>query len=187
LNNPKSEYDADSFHKLREADRQLVKLLRQGQGIYDVDENSLPEIYKEAWNRRVSNIPFGLHRVRRLHSDRSCPVIFSSSLNYVHPVFDRPLTVREMALLMGWPEDITPVGEHPVGQIGKGIVPAVGSWLAAQMRLSIEGAWGDDDFESTYDHKKRRWTGETDTSSRVEKVFNLLQYRPREVRTCIPA
>jgi len=100
-----------------------------------------------------------MHCVQRLDNDHYMPVIAGSCGRFVHPDFDRGCTVREMARLLGWPEWMVPVGPDPWSQIGKGIVPSVGTWLAEQVDRALDGYWGDTDWESKYDDKLGEWTG----------------------------
>jgi len=87
------------------------------------------------------------------------------------------LTVGEIAALMGWPKGHIPVGPDPVAQIGKGVVPATGRWLAEQIRLCLSGDWATEDFESSYNHVDDTWYG-GNTTGKLEKTFNLTYYIP---------
>ncbi len=134
----------------------------------------------EKWIFNTSNIPFSLHCPTRIKWDGHCPTIASTSVRLIHPIEDRPLTVRELAALMGWPKNFIPIGKEPVGQIGKGVVPATGTWLAEQVKLYLENYWKDEDFESAYDHRSNTWYGEIfDKNEKpLEKVFRLTYYLP---------
>jgi hypothetical protein len=88
------------------------------------------------------------------------------------------LSVGEIAALMGWPVGDLPKGRDPIAQIGKGVVPATGAWLAQQIKLYFDDAWGEEDFESRYDRQKDVLFG-TNTKGREEKIFNLTAYEPK--------
>lgn len=148
---------------------------------YDPELEHLPSRYQDVWQTRTSEMPFSLHSLHRLHPLTKMPVISGSAARYVHPMLDRCITVRECARLMGWPKEIVPIGYSPFGQIGKGIVPAVGTWLAEQVVAYLDNEWGDADWESSYDEENGMWVGnrfEDDPIKPVEKVFNLTRYAP---------
>lgn len=138
------------------------------------------------WEERQSDKPFSMHCIRRLKWDRSCPTIASSGRNFVHPREDRPLTIRELAYMMGWPKDVTPLGCNPVAQIAKGICPEVGQWLGEQCRMFLDGHWGREDWETRYDHHTDEWVGHDHTGSAeppLEKVIHLGNYVPYDPNT----
>lgn len=134
------------------------------------------EYYKTQWENRASDLPFSLHSLCRLKADGYMPVISGSSQRYVHPFEDRTITVRECARLMGW--DIAPKGPNPFGQIGKGVCPEIGVWLAEQAKLWHEDHWGDEDWESSYCDKTGMWVGRHNPGQ--EKIFNLTRYAPEK-------
>jgi hypothetical protein len=84
--------------------------------------------------------------------------------------------VGELSAIMGWPMGVIPVGPNPVGQIAKGVVPAVGEWLARQVQHYLQDDWGAEDWESTYDAKQGCWVGQHLADKPTEKVFNLSHY-----------
>lgn len=180
-------YTPDSYMLRTTADTRVIPLLSWGWDtnrlcrVYDPDLEFLPDKVRETWETRVSDMPFSLHAICRLTPHRAMPVISGSSARYIHPYEDRGITVRECARLMGWPSDIVPVGPTPYYQIGKGIVPAVGEWLAEQVVAYLDDEWGSEDWESSYDNKEGRWVGrhfENDPIKPVEKVFDLTKYAP---------
>ena len=126
-------------------------------------------------------MPFSCHCVRRIAWDMQCPTIHGSAGRFLHPSEDRPLTVREMSLLMGWPDGMTPRGYNPVGQIAKGVCPEVGVWLAEQVQLYLDDEWGDEDYESSYDDLAGQWVGRRCDPGQTEKVFDLTKYAPAKV------
>lgn len=132
-----------------------------------------PKKYRLVWDTRMSPMPFSLHSLYRTSYCLPCPTLSSSSARILHPTRPRPLTNIELATIMGW--DQAPVGKNPGAQIAKGIVPAVGAWLARQAQLYLDDAWGDEDWESSYNTKTSTWEGQNTTG---EKVFNLTNYVP---------
>ncbi len=74
---------------------------------------------------------------------------------------------------------MTPLGEKPYHQIAKGVCPEVGTWLAEQAALFLDGAWGGDDWSTRWDAPTGRWVGEEFTGQPREKVLNLSTFVPR--------
>lgn len=177
-------YTADTYMKFSDNDKAIILNLRQGE-TYATIARDRPEEFKkispfhyDKWISRTSEIPFSLHAPFCLRWDGPCSTIASSAFALIHPTLKRPLTVLEIAALMGWLKDFIPIGPQPVGQIGKGIVPATGSWLGEQIELYLDNMWGDDDFSSSYNHHTKQWIGENHTDKPVEKVFKLTNYLP---------
>lgn len=186
LNLRTAEYDADTYTILNEKTKVMIPHLREGEGFGTLAKHRPEELKKiskyhyDKWIHRTSGLPFSLHSPTRVRWDGHCPVIASTSCNLVHPREDRPLTVGEIAALMGWPKNFIPIGRKPIAQIGKGVVPATGTWFAEQIKLYLENYWGDEDFESNFNHHTGQWVGDTFTKTNkpVEKVFRLTNYLP---------
>lgn len=180
------DYDGDSYRHLNDREQVMIPYLREGESFTSFAKRRPEELERvskyhyDKWMTRTSGLPFSLHAPTRVRWDGHCPTICSTSKNLIHPRFDRPLTVREIAALMGWPKNFIPIGRDPVGQIGKGVVPATGKWLAEQIKLYLENFWGEEDFESEYRHRKQEWVGNDfiKTNKPVEKVFRLTNYLP---------
>lgn len=155
-----------------------VQHLRQGESLYDLarrEPRLLSAHHRARWDHPASTLPFGLYPKRRLAWDRGSPTLTTGSMrSLIHPLYDRPLSVREFAALMGWPDGALVRGLLPFAQLAKGVVPAVGEWIATQALHCLSGYWGGDDWESTWDGE--RWVGTSDTRTRDEKVFNLTSY-----------
>lgn len=56
----------------------------------------------------------------------------------IHPTEDRCLTTKEMAYLTGFPADYEFIGSGPENQIGRGVCPPVGAWLAGEIAKSLK-------------------------------------------------
>lgn len=179
------DYDANCYTELTDDEKSVLSYMQEGWSLNHLARTyneSLGEInahFGQLWRRRTSDLPFSLHGIARIRNDWFCPTIASTSDRLIHPIKDRPLTLGEIAAMMGWPEGHIPVGPNPVAQIGKGVVPATAAWLAAQIRDYLDDAWSEDDFESTY--RSGEWFGTDYTrtlSHPVEKVFNMTAYLP---------
>lgn len=135
--------DPDVCPALNPDERAVTSLLHEGESLnalcryrYEELERASPR-YADICLFRHSNLPFGLHGLRRLRWDAVCPTLHSGSKNWLHPRLDRKLSVAELAALMGW--ETTPLGLKAIEQIVKGIVPSVGEWLARCVEVSLGG------------------------------------------------
>lgn len=136
----------------------------------------LPERQRLMWDRRSSDIPYSLFCPHRLSMTEFSPTLFTGSVHAIHPWYNRGLTAAEFSSIMGWGDKI-PLGSGTLMQLAKGIVPAVGEWIAQQVKLSLEGYWGEDDWESRYCHKKNMWYGGS-AKGQDQKIINLTQWYP---------
>lgn len=181
----KSNYHQDCFMDKTQDEWRIIPYLPPG---WDINRfarektellRMLSTKYYNTWMDRTSDMPFSMHSLYRLPKDGPCPVISSSAGRFIHPTLDRPCTLRELSALMGWPPDVRLQGDNPIGQIGKGIVPAVGTWLAQQAKLYMEDHWGSEDWESSYDPNSGLWHG-SDRHGYPEKTFELTRYCPEK-------
>lgn len=174
-------YGPDVRYRLSDDAEGVLKYIPQGQTLNNLhhargpkffDKIGLPNLAERS-RRARSDIPFGVANTTlvRLHWDRGCMTLAGSSGLIIHPEYDRSLTVREIAALMGWPPDVIPVGQDPAGQIAKGIVPACGRWVAESVAASLNDEW-DDDLETTWDRRKRCFV-DTDADGKREKFIDL--------------
>ena len=177
-----SQYDENSYTRLCAHEKAMVPRMLPGEdlhGLANRDESLLEPNLLESWHCRISNLPFSLHGITRLRLDRRAPTLHDSCSRFIHPVLDRPLTVGELAAIMGW--EFIPRGPKPHAQIPKGVVPDVGEWLARQVQLHLDG-WGKEDYTLRYDDARGRWDGEHLAGRPREKVIDLTRYAPKEVR-----
>lgn len=108
----------------------------EGRSLNGVPIRLLPEHL--AATRRLGK-SFGWHSPRRVHRDGACPIIYSRSGYFLHPEYDRPLSVRELARIMGFEDSFTVIGNDPVSQLGKGVCAEVAAWLGTLMRWTVTG------------------------------------------------
>lgn len=177
LHTKDAEYDENSYTTLTKHEWELVPILPNGycaNRFAKYQWHRLPTKMKNEWLLRTSPMPFSMHCIQRLQWMVFCPTIHSSAGRWIHPQHHRPLTVGELARVMGWGDDI-PVGPNPIGQIAKGVCPQAGTWLAQQAAHCLNDVWGGEDWESSYDDRTGQWVGQ-DTPNQVEKVFNLTRY-----------
>lgn len=171
-------YDADCWYRPSANDREVMPRIPNGWSQNTLGRHGyafLTDQDRSVWDARESDMPFSLHCLRRLQWLRPAPTLYSSCHRWIHPWLHRTLTVGEMSAVMGWPKGCIPRGPKPAAQVSKGVVPAVGAWLARQVQLSLEGHWGADDWESSFDDRTGTWTGR-DATGQLEKTFDMTRY-----------
>ncbi len=105
------ESDDHTYTPLKDADMERARALQQGQRMRDLPEEFWHDSYKRRANRRVMDgtpterrggAPSG---IRRLRADEPSKTITGGAINeFLHPVEDRPLTLRECARLQTFPD-----------------------------------------------------------------------------------
>ena len=128
-----------------ESDARRFRLLQQGQTMRDLPMGLQHRSYARRANRRVSDgmpterrggAPAG---VRRLRADEPSKAITSAAIReFLHPLEDRCLTLRECARLQGFPDSFEFIGNRSEQAIlvGNAIPPTfgqiLGRWIAAR-------------------------------------------------------
>lgn len=130
---------AHHFSPPRSDASEIAKYLQPGQTMKDLPHEMQHESYRRRANRRVSDgtptekrggAPAGF---KRLHGELNALTITSaSSREFIHPVHDRALTLRECARLQSFPDSFSFSGNavSVARQIGNAIPPLVGAVLA---------------------------------------------------------
>lgn len=126
-----------------------ARALRPGQTMRDLPESLWHESYRRRANRRVSDgtpterrggAPAG---VRRLRIDEPCKAITGGARNeFLHPIEDRPLTIRECARVQTFPDDFRFVGTaaQRTQLIGNAVPPLLGQRLAESLAADLARA-----------------------------------------------
>jgi len=172
-----AEYHRDSYPLLHADDQHVIPNLPTGWNLNtlaEYDSAAVTDKHRRKWAERYSNLPFSMHSVSRCSWLRPCPTLQSSSTRLIHPWHDRPFTVGELSTLMGWGDKI-PVGHNPSAQLAKGVVPAVGEWIAEQCLACLDDDWGGEEWTTTYDWRTGQFQGE-DSSGMLEKVIDVSSY-----------
>jgi DNA (cytosine-5)-methyltransferase 1 len=145
--------DDHTYSPLEGLDIERARRLQPGQRMRDLPEELWHESYKRRAYRRVMDgmpvekrggAPAGL---RRLRADQPSKAITGAAINeFLHPVEDRPLTVRECARIQTFPDDFIFVGSRRdrAQQIGNAVPPrfaeVIGKSLLNDLRRSIDRA-----------------------------------------------
>ena len=124
---------------ISESDQKRIALLRPGQLMRDLPQELWHDSYKRRANRRVMDgtpsekrggAPAGL---RRLIFDEPCKAITSGATSeFVHPLEDRFLTLRECARIQTFPDDFNFTGNQSdrALQIGNAVPPMLSQQIA---------------------------------------------------------
>ncbi len=120
-----------------------IRGLKSGQTMKDLPERLQHESFKKRANRRVMDgtpsekrggSPSGL---KRLIYDEPCLTITGATTReFIHPINDRPLTIRECARVQTFPDDFKffGSGSEKIQQIGNAIPPLIARIFAEHIR-----------------------------------------------------
>lgn len=110
----KSHNEGITYHKPmrhREATLKRFSLLRQGESLKDLFERYQGDEREELQKNRILPKKMFIKRNYRLKENESSPTVTSHCLDeFVHPKYDRALTVRECARLQSFPDSYDFVG-----------------------------------------------------------------------------
>ncbi len=155
-------YDHLAHSKLSDEWEMMIPAMEQNQGLNDIYKTKgRKEFVKRGCKRLTATIDrfeaknkgkkhgslvFGLNTngAFRIANDRPCQVIHMGCTRLVHPTQNRTLTVEELCALMRWWK--YPIGSMPGHQIGRGVAPPIGSWIAGAAADSLRGRGGGDDL-----------------------------------------
>ncbi len=97
--------------KHRSCTLERFTLLNQGESLKDLFDRYEGEEREELQSRRVLPKKMFIKRNYRLKPDETSPTVTSHCLDeFVHPIYDRALTVRECARLQSFPDDYNFIG-----------------------------------------------------------------------------
>lgn len=133
-------YDELTHSAIDEDVKPIVPWMEQGDSLNHLHHRYGPSIFKaldsprheQRSKKAKSNIPFGVagNTWMRLKWDASCPTIVGNSgSRFIHPHYDRVITIKELCLLMGWPTNVIPAGPYPTLQVAKSYRPQVNGSL----------------------------------------------------------
>lgn len=113
--------------------RHLLQDMRQGENLSSAWMRLTPKEEQVTGNRgqMVGRPPFTIKRAR---SGQPAPVVMHE---LVHPTEHRGLSIRELATLCGYPRDWEFVGANDAGQVGRGVCPPVGEFLARFVAAAV--------------------------------------------------
>lgn len=120
-----------------------ITALGPGQTMKDLPENLQHESFKKRANRRVADgiptekrggAPSGLKRL--IASEPSLTITGAATRELIHPVENRPLTIRESARIQTFPDDFVFCGDasQKIQQIGNAIPPMLARIFAEHIR-----------------------------------------------------
>ncbi len=138
-----------TFHRLAGDDLKRAQLLLPGQWMRDLPEELWHQSYKRRAFRRVMDgtptekrggAPAG---IRRLRGDEPSKAITGGALrDFLHPVEDRPLTIRECATLQTFPLDFRFCGNESekIQLIGNAVPPLLAEVIARSLKRDLVNA-----------------------------------------------
>lgn len=141
---------SEHFASPSAAERARFAQLQQGHTMRDLPEESWHPSYRARAFRRVADgvptekrggAPAG---IRRLIASHAAPTITSAATReFIHPLADRPLTLREAARLQSFPDTYAFVGAQGsrATQIGNAVPPLAAAVLARHL-AEVDGAAG---------------------------------------------
>jgi DNA (cytosine-5)-methyltransferase 1 len=130
-------------------DLERARRLKPGQTMRDLPSELWHESYTRRANRRVMDgtpterrggAPFG---VRRLRPDEPCKAITGGAVSeFLHPVKDRNLTIRECARVQTFPDDFVFLGtaSEQAQQLGNAVPPLLARAVARTLLEGLEQA-----------------------------------------------
>lgn len=136
-----------SYSAFSESDRNRALFLKPGQRMRDLPEELWHESYRKRAYRRVMDgtpterrggAPAGL---RRLLADEPSKAITGGALrDFVHPVEDRPLTIRECARIQTFPDDFMFVGtqSEKMQMIGNAVPVRLSERIAQTLKKNLQ-------------------------------------------------
>ena len=131
------------YQQLRDGDKYMeagIQTVLEGRSLNHVPVEVLEEAgWDELAEKKDEGVSFSWHAPRRLHRDKACPVIYSASHKFIHPNGKRPMSVRDLARIMGFDDDFAVLGSVPIAQLGKGLCVHVGRWLGYLCKAAVEG------------------------------------------------
>jgi DNA (cytosine-5)-methyltransferase 1 len=134
---------------LSESDKKRIRLLKPGQTMRDLPEELWHESYRKRANRRVMDgmptekrggAPAG---IRRLKGNEPCKAITSGAVGeFIHPIEDRYLTIRECARIQTFPDSYLFCGtaSEKILQIGNAVPPMLGREIGKAIQAILEQA-----------------------------------------------
>jgi DNA (cytosine-5)-methyltransferase 1 len=132
-----------SYPKQSPVQQDRIRCLKSGQTMKDLPAHLQHESFNKRANRRVMDgtptekrggSPSGL---KRLIYDEPCLTITGAATReFIHPIYDRPLTIRECARIQTFPDDFKFLGSasEKIQQIGNAIPPLIGRIFAEHIR-----------------------------------------------------
>ncbi len=142
-----------SAPRVSESNTRRFQLLQQGQTMRDLPKDLQHRSYDRRSNRRVADgtpaerrggAPAGLRRPRS--GEPSKAITGAASREFVHPLRDRCITLRECARLQGFPDDFEFVGSRSeqATLVGNAIPPTFGrvfgEWIAERAKRAPSSA-----------------------------------------------
>ena len=135
------------FQKMTDLQLKRIKALKSGQTMKDLPADLQHESFKRRANRRVMDgtpsekrggAPSGLKRL--FFDEPSLTITGAATREFIHPVEDRPLTIRETARIQTFPDNFLFSGNSAdkIQQVGNAIPPLM-AYIFAEYIKNVYG------------------------------------------------
>lgn len=174
------------FDNTKQKDCEIFSLLSEGQSMKDLPEEFWHESFRKRANRRVSDgiptekrggAPSGIKRLNGHY--QSLTITGAACREFIHPIRNRPLTIRECARLQSFPDQYEFSGNSAsaMQQIANAVPPIASAIIAAHIK-NIDGKFGSDSSVISKDDKPRllgyKLTDSLGMSPALRKTDNFL-------------
>ncbi len=120
----------------------LIPYSKPGQRLQEIPDEIMRETY---WKHKQGKKPTGRPGLLNRRLDHNLPgYTLTGGCHWIHPEFDRYITVREKARLMGVPDNFTFACclHDAYAEVGKAVSPVVGRWIGTQLARALNGLDG---------------------------------------------
>lgn len=135
-----------TYSAFNDMDSRRAKLLKPGQRMRDLPEDLWHDSYRKRAHRRVMDgtpterrggAPSGLRRL--LPDEPSKAITGGAPRDFVHPIENRPLTIRECARLQTFPDDFLFIGSQgeKIKMIGNAVPIKLSKCIAASLAKDL--------------------------------------------------
>lgn len=145
-------YVTEHYQSTKPEEETRFSMLKSGQTMKDLPEEYWHESFRRRAFRRVKDgtptesrggAPSG---IKRLQSElQSLTITSAATREFIHPLENRPLTIRECARIQTFPDHFQFIGNAGavIQQIGNAVPPQASQALAQHLK-TIDGAFGSD-------------------------------------------
>ena len=181
-----SENVTDHFSlNLTEMQLERIKRLKQGQTMKDLPVELQHESFQRRSNRRVQDgtptekrggAPSGIKRL--VYDEPSLTITGASTREFIHPVQDRPLTIREAARIQTFPDSFIFEGNNSekIQQIGNAIPPLLARIFAEHIKNDYGFETGDMQKGNLIDYSLTKAEAMSPALFKTKELLDKLKY-----------
>ena len=113
--------------------KDILSQVRPGESLINAWMRLTPKPWKINKRGQVHNRP--AFTITRCRAGSPAQVVMN---DMIHPTEDRALSIKELQILSGYPSSYEFIGAKDAGQVGRGVCPPVGAWLARNVKRCLE-------------------------------------------------